>query len=343
MDTTPSRRGCLSTSKEVSWLFDEFPDQENNDVNDVVEAMDMTEFPDVESSSESVSINSNESFVESHLELLDVPAAPEEVTPMARDQVTTFEKEMFLKDIVDTVSSQFPELSFSTGYNASDSNNPILTITQRSQFSHPPLGLTSRVTITIQYKHYSIFVLMRLWSEGELKSVNELVELCHMFGKKSKYKFCPGLDPDFYENEYHQPIRFHIKSVRITQFPYSRVDSVTCKLWFLPPLNASATEKAASEVKCTGCKRLVQLLKLQKARTLAESPGKKLRRQQPSSRARLQHMSPASRQARKRFAQYQRSSNIRKLARLEENEVILDNEQHEEMSAVVEAVQAEEL
>ena len=108
-------------------------------------------------------------------------------------------------------------------------------------------------------------------------------------------------------------------------------------------MNASAAEKAASEVKCTGCKRLVQLLKLQNARTPAENPGKKLRKQQPFSRARLQHMSSAGRQACKYFAQYKRSNNIQKLARLEENEIILDNEQHEEMSAAVEAVQVEEL
>jgi len=36
--------------------------------------------------------------------------------------------------------------------------------------------------------------------------VNEVVELCHMFGRKSKYKFSPGLGFDFYENEYYQPI-----------------------------------------------------------------------------------------------------------------------------------------
>ena len=115
--------------------------------------------------------------------------------------------------------------------------------------------------------------------------MNEVVERCHMFGKKSKYKFCPGLD---HKNEYHKPIRFHIRSVRITQFPFSRIDSFTCKLWFLPPTNASAAEKAVSEVKCTGCKHMVQLLNLQKTRTLAESPGKRIRRQHPLSQARLQ-------------------------------------------------------
>ena len=101
MDTTPSRWGRPSTSKEVSWLFDESLDQENNDD---VKVMHMTEFLDVESSSDSVlelSLNSNELFVESHLELLDLPGAPEEVTPietpMARDPVTALEKEFFLR------------------------------------------------------------------------------------------------------------------------------------------------------------------------------------------------------------------------------------------------------
>ena len=87
-----------------------------------------------------------------------------------------------------------------------------------------------------------------------MKSVDDVVELCHMFGKTFKYKFCPGMDPDYYDNEYYKPIRFHISSVRLTQFPFSRVDSVNCKLWFLPALNASAAEKAATEVKCTACK-----------------------------------------------------------------------------------------
>ena len=54
-------------------------------------------------------------------------------------------------------------------------------------------------------------------------------------------------------------------------------------------------------------------------------------------------MFPASQQAHKHYVQYQRSSNIQKMARLEEDEVVLYNKQHEEMSAVVEAVQAEEL
>lgn len=102
-------------------------------------------------------------------------------------------------------------------------------------------------------------------------------------------------------------------------------------------------EKAASEMKCSPCKRLVHDLNLQRKRTLAESPGRRIKRQCPSSKARLQYMSPASQETRKRYAQYQRSSNIRKLRKLEDSEVVLSDEQNEEMCAVMEATRAEDL
>ena len=162
-----------------------------------------------------------------------------------------------------------------------------------------------------------------------------------MFGKKSSYIICPGIDPVHYEDEYHKAIHFHIRSVRLSEFPFSRVDSVNCKLWFLPASNISSAEKAASEVKCPPCKRLVHDLNLQRKHTLEESPSKRIKRQHPSSKAQLQHLSLASQQARKRYAQYQRSSNIRKLSRLEDSEVVLSDEQNE-MCEVMEAVKAED-
>jgi len=226
---------------------------------------------------------------------------------------TPMEQQEFLQNIVDSVASKFPELACTLRYDGLDSSNPILTISQKAMFNHPPHGLTSRVCVTIQYKHYKVHVLMRLWREGEIESIDDVMELCAIFGNKSSYKFCPGIDPAHYEDEYHKAIHFHIKSVQLSRFPFFRVDSFNCKLWFLPALNTSLAEKAASEVKCPPCKRLVHYLNLQRQRTLEESPSKRIKRQHPSSRARLQHMSPASQQARKLYAQYQRSSNIRKL------------------------------
>ena len=112
----------------------------------------------------------------------------------------------------------------------------------------------------------------------------------------NRYKFFTRIDPNYYENDYHKAIRFHINSVWLTHFLYSRVDSFKCKLWLLPALNASVAEKAATEVMCPACIHMVHYLNLQKKRTLAESSGKNIRRQLPSSRVQLQYISPASQQ-----------------------------------------------
>ena len=54
-------------------------------------------------------------------------------------------------------------------------------------------------------------------------------------------------------------------------------------------------------------------------------------------------MSPASQQKRKRLAQYERSSSIRKLSKFEQSKVVLNEEQDEEMHAVMDAIQDDEL
>ena len=54
-------------------------------------------------------------------------------------------------------------------------------------------------------------------------------------------------------------------------------------------------------------------------------------------------MSPLSQKKRKLYAQYERTSNIRKLARFEDSELVLNEEQNEEMYTIMEAVQPEEL
>ena len=53
-------------------------------------------------------------------------------------------------------------------------------------------------------------------------------------------------------------------------------------------------------------------------------------------------MSPASQVMHKRYTQYKRSNSNRRLWKLEDSEVVL-NEQNEEMCTVMEAMQAEEL
>ena len=208
----------------------------------------------------------------------------------------------------------FPSLAFTLSTDR-DSHEPVLVITQRQLAKHPPFGLVSHVHITIKGRKYLVNVLMRTWDSGKLDSLHSIHSLCSKFADNAEYKFCPGLDPEVYQKEYFEKIRYHIESVRQTNSPFIRVDSVNCAMWFLLAPNATAVEKKSKEVKCPACKRLVNDLNCQQRRTLKESPTRKLKRQAASSHAKMSCMSPASQQKRKLNAKVARSSDKLKLAK----------------------------
>ena len=226
---------------------------------------------------------------------------------------------------------------------ATGGEQPLLQISQRHLHSHPPFGMVSHAQVTVQYNFYTAFVMMRRWESRILVSSEDLVTVCLKFSAKSDYKFCPGINPQQYETEYHTFIRFHIKSVHRTEFPFARVDSVNCLLWFRLALNATTSEKASAEVRCQHCKRLVLDLDCQKKRTISESPSRKVKHQSASSKARLSYMSPASQLKRQQNAQYTHKLSAQKLAKYEENEVILNEEQHTEMCSIAERTKNDDL
>ena len=90
-----------------------------------------------------------------------------------------------------------------------------------------------------------------------------------MIGNNTKHKFCPGIEMNHYMNEYHSIIRYHIKSVQLTEFPFHQVDSQKCQLFFETSHNATAAEKESSELECYPCKRLITDLEHQKRKTVA--------------------------------------------------------------------------
>ena len=71
---------------------------------------------------------------------------------------------------------------------------------------------------------------MKKWESGALHSISDVQQLCTKFCTGSDYKFCPGIDPQYYRLYYYEAIRFDLKSVRQTMEPFVRVDSVNCKL-----------------------------------------------------------------------------------------------------------------
>ena len=80
----------------------------------------------------------------------------------------------------------------------------------------PPMGFTSRIQVTIRGFNYEVHVLMKKLDFGALESIVNAQELCSRFSVDSNYKFCPGIDPQFYKSYYYEAIRFNIKSVRET-------------------------------------------------------------------------------------------------------------------------------
>ena len=156
----------------------------------------------------------------------------------------------------------FPSLAFTLSTDI-ESNQPVVVVTQRELANHPPFGLMSRVQVTITGRKYIVHILMRMWESGELDGRDSIHAVCNKFVANTEYKFCPGLDPEEYQKEYFERIRFHIKSVRETTSPFHRVDSVNCVIWFLLAPNARLAEKKSKQVRCGACKRLVTDLNCQ--------------------------------------------------------------------------------
>ena len=181
-----------------------------------------------------------------------------------------------LGSVVFREQNKFPELVLTLGH-TNDDNKSILVVTQRSPSYHPPFGYTSRVHITIKEDcSYQVHVLMHKLESGVVSNEGEVHSLLKWFSSASSSKFCPGIEWTYYQEHYFDVIRFDIKSVRRTEAPFYRVDSVNCKLWFELPSNAAVADKALAEVLCSACKRLITDLNWQLKRTTSESPSRKM-------------------------------------------------------------------
>jgi len=261
--------------------------------------------------------------------------------PPKIDESDKAKNETFHNEVCENLARHFQDLCFVKAYDSA--GNSMVVVTQRTLMFHPPMGFTSRIRITIRGFKYEVSVMMKKIESGDLQSIADIQEVCSKFSAESNYKFCPGIDPQYYKSHYLEAIRFNIKSVRQTVEPFARVDSVNCRWWFQLASNATSEEKSAKEVLCSACKRLVTDLNCQRRRTLAESPERKLKRQSASSRAKLSGMSPYSQQKRQSNAQSKRTNMKRKLKKLDETDVTLNDEQHEEMCSIVHGISDEEL
>ena len=221
---------------------------------------------------------------------------------------------------------------------------PCILISHRQLNWHPPMGMTSRCRISVTTAgEYVVHILMREIERGSLEPspMDTIQSLCSKYSPFSlTHKFCPGIEPSKYE-KYKEIIRFDPKSVRITKEPFSRVDSVSCMMWFELGKRRSNDQKQADAVICPRCVRLICDLERQVKRTEAESPSKKVKRQSASSHACLSYMSPSSQMKRKQNAKMERGNNKRKLQSYEHTELPLDTEQDSDMSRIVSVIEKE--
>ena len=208
---------------------------------------------------------------------------------------------------------KFPELVVTLS-STLDGNKPIMVVTQHGLAHHPPLGFTSRVQITPQEDgRYQVRVLPQELESGTLSNQQEVHELFKRFSKTTPYKFCSGMEWTYYQEHYHEVIRFHIQSVRHTESPFYRVESVNCNRLFTLPSNAPVADKCKAEVVCSACKRLISHLDRQLQCTKSESPARKIKRQASSSKARLSCMFPRSQMKRRENASMEQDIDKRKL------------------------------
>ena len=119
---------------------------------------------------------------------------------------------------------------------------------------------------------------MRELENGVARDKSEVHELLKRFSATSTYKFCPGIEWSYYHEDYFKAIRFDIKSVRLEEAPFYRIDSVNCKMWFELPSNASVAVKNSAEATCSACKRFSSDLEWQLKRIATKSPTRKIKR-----------------------------------------------------------------
>ena len=99
----------------------------------------------------------------------------------------------------------------------------------------------------------AIFIIIQ---SGQAKTLDDFLVICETISSKSCYNLRPCTDVKHYYDHYHSVIRYHIKSVRVWDRPFKRIDSTNCIMWHEVSLRVSVVEKSSAIVLCKPCKRL---------------------------------------------------------------------------------------
>ena len=263
------------------------------------------------------------------------------------DQTDKPSDKIVLHDVICKGHILYPDLAFKKTL---CDTGKALDVTQRFLYHFPGANYLSVARVIFFHQshlllNYEIQVLFTSISSGRVQTFNEFSAGCFTISKNSQYKFCPDFDKKNYLEQYHAIIRYHIKGVRICGEPFSRIDSEKCLMWHQLAKNACVEEKMLFGVLCRECKCLQHHLEHQKCRSQV-SPPRRIASQQPSSSFNFKYLSPASTIKRKKDTQMERSADKAKLAKCDDLEVTLDDEQSDELSSImsnIEETSADEL
>ena len=108
----------------------------------------------------------------------------------------------------------------------------ILEVSQQHLLEVPGIDRMSVVRILFSFKEtvttYDLQALFITIQSGEALDLNDFLAACKIISRNGGYKYCPGLDENECHNQYYSVIRYHIKSVRLWEIPFKRVDSRNC-------------------------------------------------------------------------------------------------------------------
>ena len=249
-------------------------------------------------------------------------------------------EELSLEVLFRRGQERFPDLSFILD---SCSAGNTLSVSRRALHQHSPAGLISRARIVItEDKKYDFQVLLRSKGSGYIDSVEKFIELCSMIDPTGDYKFCPGIDTELYETRYRPVIRYDLKSVTKTSDPIAHIDSAKCMFWHKLARNSSLIERSMDAVLCQACKRLRSDLEQRLKTSSKVTVQDKENRVQPSSHFPVKYLSPDSQKEKKRQTQLERKRDKKMLKKYECVEVSLNDEQHDDMCAIIDKISQSE-
>ena len=117
------------------------------------------------------------------------------------DKQTELMKKAFHANIYKILPRRYPDLAFIRA-----------TESYSSYMSFPPSSVGFYIANTgySSWYLYVAHVLMIEWNFGVVQTIEEAEDFFDKFTDKARYKFCPGIDQDYY-TEYYEIIQFHIR------------------------------------------------------------------------------------------------------------------------------------